>query len=142
MRKKLKIIGQIFIIVSLVIISFLSVYNYYQTQKDEEMVNDYIEETKIVDEEEMEKEQPEIKKEYQQEINYTAILEIPSIDLKRGVVDSTKNFSSINYAISVDEHSNYPDKEGNFILYAHSGNSDISHRLCGHSLLPSSPYEN
>ena len=64
MRKKLKIIGQIFIIVSLVIISFLSVYNYYQTQKDEEMVNDYIEETKIVDEEEIEEEQPEIKKEY------------------------------------------------------------------------------
>lgn len=119
MRKKLKIIGQIFIIVSLVIISFLSVYNYYQTQKDEEMVNDYIEETKIVDEEEIEEEQ--------QEINYTAVLEIPSIDLKRGVVDSTKNFSSINYAISVDGHSNYPDKEGNFILYAHSGNSNISY---------------
>ena len=109
------------------IISFLGVYNYYQAQKDEEMANDYIEETKIVDEEEVEEEQPEIKKEYQQEINYTAVLEIPSIDLKRGVVDSTKNFSSINYAISVDEHSNYPDKEGNFILYAHSGNLSLIH---------------
>ena len=87
MKRKLKVIGQIFIIVSLVIISFLSVYNYYQAQKDEEMVNDYIEETKIVDEEEIEEEQPEIKKEYQQEINYTAVLEIPSIDLKRGVVE-------------------------------------------------------
>ena len=65
MKRKLKVIGQIFIIVSLVIISFLSVYNYYQAQKDEEMVNDYIEETKIVDEEEIEEEQPEIKKEYQ-----------------------------------------------------------------------------
>lgn len=62
MKRKLKVVGQIFIIVSLVIISFLGVYNYYQAQKDEEMVNDYIEETKIVDEEEMEKEQPEIKK--------------------------------------------------------------------------------
>lgn len=62
MKRKLKVIGQIFIIVSLVIISFLSVYNYYQAQKDEEMVNDYIEETKIVDEEEIEEEQPEIKK--------------------------------------------------------------------------------
>ena len=96
MKSKLKVIGQIFIIASLVIISFLSVYNYYQTQKDEEMVNDYIEETKIVDEEEIEEEQPEIKKEYQQEINYTAVLEIPSIDLKRGVVDSTKNSGNSN----------------------------------------------
>lgn len=127
MKRKLKIIGQILILVSLVIISFLGVYHYYQSQKDEELVNDYIEETKIVDDVETNEEQPEIKKEYQQEINYTAVLEIPSIDLKRGVVDSTKNFSSINYAISVDKHSNYPDKEGNFILYAHSGNSNISY---------------
>ena len=41
MKRKLKVIGQIFIIVSLVIISFLGVYNYYQAQKDEEMANDY-----------------------------------------------------------------------------------------------------
>ena len=60
-------------------------------------------------------------------INYIGVLEIPKINLKRGVVDSTKNFKSINYAISVDKNSNYPNEKGNFILYAHSGNSYISY---------------
>ena len=41
-------------------------------------------------------------------------------------MDSTKNFKSINYAISVDKNSNYPNENGNFILYAHSGNSNIA----------------
>lgn len=60
-------------------------------------------------------------------MDYTAILEIPVINLKRGVVNSTKNFKSINYAISVDKSSNYPNEYGNFILYAHSGNSSIAY---------------
>ena len=93
------------------------------------MINSYIEETSHIIEEEntvvlLEETKNEIKK---VDIKYTAVLEIPSINLKRGVVDSTKNFNSINYAISVDKHSNYPNKVGNFILYAHSGNSNISY---------------
>lgn len=47
--------------------------------------------------------------------------------MKKGVVDSTENFKSINYAISVDKNSNYPNEKGNFILYAHSGNSYIAY---------------
>ena len=40
---------------------------------------------------------------------------------------ATKNFKSINYAISIDRHSKMPDQNGNFILYAHSGNSKIAY---------------
>lgn len=69
----------------------------------------------------------EKKENEKQKINYTVVIEIPSINLKQGVVDSTNNFNSINYAISVYKNSNYPDKEGNFVLYAHSGNSSISY---------------
>lgn len=61
------------------------------------------------------------------EYNYVAILEIPKINLKKGLVKVTKNFKSINYAISIDSHSTFPDDIGNFILYAHSGNSRISY---------------
>ena len=93
-------------------------------------VDDYIEDTSQVEKIEEEITEPivEEKKEEKKEnnINYKAVLEIPSINLKKGVVDSTKNFNSINYAISVDKSSNYPDKYGNFILYAHSGNSSIA----------------
>lgn len=128
MRRKFKIIGQILIVVSLACRLFYNVYNYFKEEKEVEIADNYIEETKVIDDEEIITENDVQKKEsIKQEINYTAVIEIPSINLKRGVVDSTGNFNSINYAISVDKNSNYPDKEGNFILYAHSGNSNISY---------------
>ena len=59
--------------------------------------------------------------------NYIAVLETPKIGLKRGLVMATKNFKSINYAVSIDNNSKFPDEIGNFILYAHSGNSKMSY---------------
>lgn len=55
--------------------------------------------------------------------NYIAMLEIPKINLKRGLVakDSSANRVSVN--IQTLKESNYPDVDkGNFILAAHSGN--------------------
>ena len=129
MKKNLKTIGKILILLSLSTLVFYKIYNYYYEKKDVDVINSYIEETSHIIEEEntvvlLEETKNETKK---VDIKYTAVLEIPSINLKRGVVDSTKNFNSINYAISVDKHSNYPNKAGNFILYAHSGNSNISY---------------
>ena len=129
MKKNLKTIGKILILLSLSTLLSYKIYNYYYEKKDVDVINSYIEETSHIIEEEntvvlIEETKKEIKK---ADIKYTAVLEIPSIKLKRGVVDSTKNFNSINYAISVDKHSNYPNKVGNFILYAHSGNSNISY---------------
>ena len=71
-----------------------------------------------------ESEQPQ-KEKVQSSTSYKAIIEIPKISLKRGIVDATRNFNSINYAISADLKSNYPNEMGNFILYAHSGNSGV-----------------
>lgn len=125
--KKSMIIGKILILLSMAMFMSFLIYNHYQNNKEIEMVDTYIEETKIIKEQIVVQEQEVIEEKEEQKINYTAVLEIPSINLKRGVVDSTKNFNSINYAISVDKNSNYPDKEGNFILYAHSGNSSIAY---------------
>lgn len=63
----------------------------------------------------------------QSKYDYVAILEIPKINLKKGLVMSTNDFKSINYAISIDQNSNMPNEEGNLILYAHAGNSRISY---------------
>ncbi len=125
----MKIIGKILILMAISMLGFYFIYTYMNNQSEKEEINNYIENTKIIEDvvkepEEVIEEKKEVKK---QEINYTAILEIPSINLKRGVVNSTKNFNSINYAISVDKNSNYPDSNGNFILYAHSGNSSIAY---------------
>ena len=53
-------------------------------------------------------------------------MEIPTINLKTGMVWATTNFQSINYAVSIDKSSQLPSVEGNFIIYSHSGNSRIA----------------
>lgn len=128
----MKNIGKLLIIGAIMMIAFYFIYNIFSDKKVEGNINSYIEETSIVENETVDNEVEESNEEKkenkkQREINYTAILEIPSIELNRGVVDSTKNFHSINYSISVDKHSNYPNEKGNFILYAHSGNSGIAY---------------
>ena len=112
---------------------FLSYFLYYgyKNKEEKENIELYIESTSVVEVEEQEEIIVEEVKEEKQDstfwVDYKAILEIPKINLKKGMVESTKNFSSINYAISIDKSSNYPDEEGNFILYAHSGNSKIAY---------------
>jgi len=127
----MKKIGIYLIIIGIAILGFYLIYNNAITKRNNESVEDYINDTSIVNVEEIKEpinEETETSNtQNSNNIAYTAILEIPKINLKRGVVDSTKNFKSINYAISVDKNSNYPNELGNFILYAHSGNSYISY---------------
>lgn len=128
-KECMKRLGILLIIGAISMVAFYFVYQMSINKKVEEVVNNYIEETSIEEKINIENgdDVVEENKTEQKEINYTAIIEIPKINLKRGVVDSTKNFSSINYAISVDKNSNYPNENGNFILYAHSGNSNIAY---------------
>lgn len=123
----------------------LSYFLYYGYLNKEETANIelYIETTSIEEDAKQEpevvveeiKKEPEVvieevkkeKKSSEIQLEYKAILEIPKIKLKKGVVEATKNFNSINYAISIDRTSNYPNEMGNFILYAHSGNSKKSY---------------
>ena len=128
-ENSMKKIGILLIIGAITMIAFYYVFQITTNKKIEQEVNHYIEETSVKEKISTEniEEVVEEKKTEKREINYTAIIEIPSINLKRGVVNSTKNFSSINYAISVDKNSNYPNENGNFILYAHSGNSSIAY---------------
>lgn len=124
MRKK---IGIGLVLLGIMVIAFYFVYQKGLEVKNDNEVEIYIEKTKI--QEEVEVPTEDAKEEMNNKnysINYTAVLEIPSINLKRGVVDNTKDFKSINYAISVDNSSNYPNNKGNFILYSHSGNSNIA----------------
>lgn len=126
-------LGKILVIIGLLVIAFYYTYNKSIESKDNDDMNNYIEETSITEEMESQINEETKVSDIQSDSNivYTAVLEIPKINLKRGVVDSTRNFKSINYAISVDNNSNYPNEKGNFILYSHSGNSSIAffHKL-------------
>lgn len=124
----MKKLGIYLVIIGITFFTFYFMYNKVLDRQAQDNVDDYIKDTSVVNEvvDEIPVEETEEKQEISSNINYTAILEIPKIDLKRGVVDNTRNFNSINYAISVDNSSNYPNGKGNFILYSHSGNSNIA----------------
>lgn len=124
-------IGIILLVIGVFLLLSYFLYYGYKNKEEKENIELYIESTSVVEVEEQEEVIVEEVKEEKQDstfwVDYKAILEIPKINLKKGMVESTKNFSSINYAISIDKSSNYPNKEGNFILYAHSGNSKIAY---------------
>lgn len=127
MKKK---IGLGLILLAIMMLAFYFVYLTGLEQKNDNDVLNYIDNTRIQEQkvdEEIKRQEVEENPKSSYQINYTAVLEIPKIHLKRGVVNNTKNFNSINYAISVDNSSNYPDVKGNFVLYAHSGNSPIGY---------------
>lgn len=84
-----------------------------------------------------EEKQEEIKEDKQQDIikptkeknyiEYIASLEIPKINLKRGLVSPNSYLNNIQYNVEILDSSDNPLKEnGNVILAAHSGNSRVS----------------
>ena len=72
--------------------------------------------------------EPEVKEEKPKVYyNYIGYLEIPKIRLKRGFVDKNSKYNNIQYNVTISNVSNMPDVDnGNFILYAHSGDAYIS----------------
>ena len=60
--------------------------------------------------------------------NYIGYLEIPKIKLKRGFVDRNSKYNNIQYNVTISDVANMPDVDnGNFILYAHSGDAYIAY---------------
>ena len=125
-------IGMLLIVLSLIILILYNFHNLVFKYKNNKEVENYIISTKEeiknneIDNSLNNEDKPKENKTSNKASSYVAILEIPNINLKSGIVKCTKNFNSIRYAISVDSSSEFPDKEGNFILYAHSGNSSIA----------------
>ena len=127
-NKSLVILGSLFLISGLSLI-FLTIYTGFKTKTDEEIALDnfYIEEQQeeITDNTTTE-EVVEEKKETS--INYIAVLRIPKINLKRGLVDKDSKYNNIKYNIMIHKESDAPDKEGgNVILVAHSGTAGVSY---------------
>lgn len=126
--KSLVVLGSLFLISGLSLI-FLTIYTGFKTKTDEDIAlnNFYIEEQqeKITDNTTT-KEVVEEKKETS--INYIAVLRIPKINLKRGLVDKDPKYNNIKYNIMIHKESDVPDQDGgNVILVAHSGTAGVSY---------------
>ncbi len=130
-KKSLYFIGSLLIITSLSII-FIHQYNKtVNIQIENEAIEEfYKQETKVeFDSTRVENNstQTETKKEESNLYEYIAILRIPKINLKRGLVDKNSKYNDIKYNIMIHKSSDSPSEEGgNLILLAHSGNSNIS----------------
>ena len=64
----------------------------------------------------------------QEEVNYIAILEIPKINLKRGLFEKTSPQNNVNKNIYILKETTLPDEQVNshILLAGHSGNSYVS----------------
>lgn len=127
-NKWLILLGIILIIVSIFIIS-LDIYKSTKKEIQEvELVEEFFEEVEevkndeevsIIEEEKVETSSPTY--------NYIAILEMPSINLKRGLVDYNSKYNNVKYNIQIIEHSQMPNVENsNLILAGHNGSSNVS----------------
>lgn len=121
--KKNKILGILLIIIGILIPIVKYLLNiYFNTLKEKKVI--YYMETTSLNNEPNETDyllNDEIKN------NYIAILEIPSISLKKGLVAKDNKYNDIEYNIAILESSNMPDiKNSNLILASHNGNSDVS----------------
>ena len=114
------------IAISLILVAILSIVIcfgrlYIQNKRTTELILNYIDSTstQISEEKNIISSENTIQEDNEEfndkKMIYTSILEIPHINLKEGLVDSTNNFESIKYAISIDKSSQYPNKNGNFI---------------------------
>jgi len=110
-------------------ISYL-IYNHYENQKQDNLEQEMIEEFFEVEDDEViiEETAEEQPKKEEVVVNYTAVLEIPKINLKRGLFDKNSSSNNVNRNIYILKETTLPDEQINshIILAAHSGNSYIS----------------
>lgn len=130
-KKSLYIIGSLLILSSISIVGIKHYKEIKQTESEDIAISEYYEttneEVKVETTENKDNATKEEDKVNKEVINYVGILRIPKINLKRGLVDRKSKYNDIKYNIMIHDKSTDPDVYGgNFILLAHSGNSNIS----------------
>ncbi len=108
------------------------IYNQYNNEKQDSINDGLIEDYFKVEDEIIETPQKEIEEEKpvpKEKIDYIAVLEIPKIKLKRGIVDKNSSYNNVNRNIYNLKETTMPDEEDNshIMLASHSGNSYISY---------------
>lgn len=121
--------SSLIIICSAFIFSYYHISNYIDKKEEEKNIEEFIQ-TKINNEDEPKE---EIKEESNKEksnnnINYLAVIEIPKINLRKGLYNVNSSNNNVNRNIEILKESNMPDyQNGNFILASHSGYGSIAY---------------
>lgn len=125
------IIGILLIIISISVVMYDNYKDNQKVLENVELVENFFEiENNPVEEQKEEvviKDEEDKKTSSSPTYNYIAVLEIPSIKLKRGLVDYKSKYNNVKYNIQIIEHSQMPDIENsNLILAGHNGTSNVS----------------
>lgn len=131
MKCQYKIFGISFIIIGILLIS---VYQYRisrENKLDDESVDIYFEKqeeaVENITNEEIIEEKEESKESSEPLYEYIGVLEIPSINFKRGFLDMNDKNNTVSKNIQVLKDSDYPDVvNGNLIIAGHSGSGRIA----------------
>jgi len=132
-RKYLLIlIGIFFILFGLISLTYKYVKELNLKKIEEKSIELYLEKENTQEEQEETIEQEDIKVEKKEEqviIDYIGVIEIPKINLKKGIVSSDSKYNNVNKSIYTISNSTFPNEEeiSHIILAGHSGNSYISY---------------
>lgn len=123
------LLGSFIILLGIAIPTAKYLYFNHLNNINDDKIEEFFEETNIepVIEDEPTEEVNEVVEKPTYSYDYIAVLEIPSISLKRGLVSINDKNNNVNKNIEILKNSTMPDVEnGNLILAGHSGSSYIS----------------
>lgn len=126
---------KIFLVISVLIIfigASMLIYNHYQDKmyqdRDNKLLQEFFEKFDNSNEEISQVEEPKAEQQVQNNTSYLAVIEIPNISLYTGIVMSNFSYTTMNRNVSIYPSSDMPNVDnGNFILFAHNGNSRVSY---------------
>ena len=123
-NKLLYLLGTFLILCSILILTYNYFFVFIQNKHNNGMIKSYLKEdlSNISTNETTQKNKVKTSE------NYLAILEIPKINLKRGIFDKNSSKNNVNKNIYVVKETTLPDEYENshIILASHSGNSSVS----------------
>lgn len=128
-NKKRTIFGIIIISLSIVFFLFVQFKNFSLNKIEEKKVEEFLNKEVTTKEESSSQEDIKEDSSYSSSkvYDYIAVLEIPSINLKRGLVDYNNKYNNVKYNIQIINANSMPDiDKSNLILAAHNGTSNVS----------------
>ncbi len=125
MKKMMFVISVLFIISGLMLLNYNLFLNKTHEKLEEELLIKFFDD---YNENKLEEIQEDKVEQVNDTNNYVAVIEVPTISLKTGIVMSNSSYSTMNKNVSIFPDSDMPTKEnGNFILFAHRGSSRVSY---------------
>ena len=130
LKRKSKIVSIIIGIILLVAVIIFNLYNYSSSKKEVIIEENKIEEffvEEIIEEHQMTEIKPVTESKRQNTANYSMIVEIPNIGLKKGLCSIGQECNAVSKNIQILKESDMPNvTNGNLLLAGHNGNSKVS----------------